>query len=98
MYDPDEHTRALAVAQRALDLHTILQEQAKMASNESTRKALNDAADALDCWIQDELNNGVLAVIEAAEYDAGASGHLREAMRAPMDKPPALGISERYRR
>lgn len=80
MYDSKEHSRALMLSRMALDLHTLIQEQAKLASNEKTRKALEDAADALDNWMQDELTNGVLSVIENMEEDADVSEFLREAM------------------
>ena len=79
IYDVDEHTRALAANQMALDLHAILMDQADRATNAATKAALTNAADALDIWMHDELTNGVMHVIEAMEDDAGVSEFVREA-------------------
>lgn len=77
MYDPKEHERATMLSRYALDLHTLIQEQARLASNDRTRNALEDAADALDNWMHDELTGGVLNVIESMEEDE-APDYLRE--------------------
>lgn len=78
MFDPKEYERCIMLCRYTLDLHTMIQEQAKLASNDRTRKALESAADALDNWMHDELTNGVLHTIESMEEDEAAPEYLRE--------------------
>ena len=77
-YDAKEHSRALAASKKAMELHAMLVFHAEAASNPSVGKAINDAADALDALMYDELTGGVLFVIEEMEQDAGISETIRE--------------------
>jgi hypothetical protein len=77
-YSKSEHFCALAVSKMAVDLHEAIGEATVRASNPAVKKAFQEAASALDCWMQDELNNGVLKIIEGMEEEAGIPEYERE--------------------
>jgi hypothetical protein len=77
-YSKKEHNAVRDIKDKVWVLHNVLGRTASRADNPPVKVALNDARDALDCWLQEYINNGVLNIIEGMEEEAGIPEYERE--------------------